>query len=116
MEDIMADFSVSVSKDGGVSIVKVVGDLDAHVSPEFHKKLEAEVKANPKIVLDFSALNYICSAGMGILTASQGLAQKSGGDIILVGLNDEVKQVFETMGFLQIFNIANSVSEAKASL
>jgi anti-anti-sigma factor len=56
--------------------------------------------------LDFSGLDYISSAGLGILLAAQKRLSARGQSLKLVNVNSHIKDVFHFSGFDQIFEIA----------
>lgn len=56
--------------------------------------------------LDFGALDYISSAGLGTLLAAQKALGEKGQGLRLVNLNAHVRDVFHYSGFDQIFEIA----------
>jgi anti-anti-sigma factor len=96
-----------------VTVVALVGSLDSNTSPEAQQALDAILAGGgKKIVVDFTALDYISSAGLRVLL---GAAKKlSGADaaLRLFGLNETVREVFQISGFSTI--LAVSATEADA--
>ena len=56
--------------------------------------------------VDFSKLDYISSAGLGILLAAQKRLSESGQSLRLINVNSHIRDVFHFSGFDQIFEIA----------
>ena len=56
-------------------------------------------------VIDFSGLNYISSAGLGLLFATQKRLVDDGGALTLVNLNPHIREIFHIAGFDEIFEI-----------
>jgi anti-sigma B factor antagonist len=56
--------------------------------------------------LDFSGLDYISSAGLGVLLAAQKRLSQRGHALRLVNVNSHIRDVFRFSGFDQIFEIA----------
>ena len=56
--------------------------------------------------LDFSGLDYISSAGLGVLLAAQKRLSQRGQALKLVNVNSHIRDVFRFSGFDQIFEIA----------
>lgn len=56
--------------------------------------------------VDFAGLDYISSAGLGILLAAQKRLSQSGQSLKLINVNSHIKDVFHFSGFDQIFEIA----------
>lgn len=59
----------------------------------------------PKIV-DFSRLDYISSAGLGVLLAAQKKLSEQGNGLRLINVNGHIRDVFHFSGFDQIFEIS----------
>ena len=109
----MADFNVSSRYDGDVSIIKVIGYLDAHTAPEleneFNKLLENK---RHKIVVNFSELNYISSAGLGVFMAYVESMREQDGDIKFSNLQDDVFSIFDLLGFPVLYEFFKDETEA----
>jgi anti-sigma B factor antagonist len=56
-------------------------------------------------VLDFSALEYISSAGLGVLLKTQKRLVASGGGLKIINVNNHIYDVFRYSGFHAIFEI-----------
>ncbi|MEO6259438.1 MAG: STAS domain-containing protein [Thermoanaerobaculia bacterium] len=55
--------------------------------------------------IDFAKLDYISSAGLGVLLAAQKRLAEKGQSLLLVNVNTHIKDVFHFSGFDQIFDI-----------
>jgi anti-anti-sigma factor len=102
---------------GGCTLVRVSGRLDAAGGPVFEKAFE-EILAGGvrKIVLDFSALEYISSGGLrGVLSGMKRL-KAAGGGLVVSGLGGVVKEVFAISGFDTLVPVKATADEAAASL
>ena len=70
------------------------------------KKAEAffkDVKTTCKV--NFSALEYISSAGLGVLLAAQKHLKDDGHQLILTKMNKHIRDIFEWARFNMIFKI-----------
>lgn len=56
--------------------------------------------------VDFARLDYISSAGLGVLLAAQKKLSEQGRGLRLVNMNGHIRDVFRFSGFDQIFEIA----------
>jgi anti-anti-sigma factor len=95
-------------KDGdGETIVELSGRLDANSSPllqhSFDAMSEDLFKAN--IALDFSAVDYISSAGLRVLLIIQKKIMAAGGSFFVRNPNGAVREVFDMTGFSAILKI-----------
>ena len=84
--------------------VGLEGRLDTTTAPELEKALKEEMEGATELVLDFSRLDYISSAGLRVLLAAhKAMAGKGGMKVIHV--NEVVNEVFEVTGFSDILTI-----------
>lgn len=94
-------FSASIPEEGRVSLS---GRFDA-AQVEKARAVFDQVKGSATV--DFAALEYISSAGLGILLMTQRRLRESGaGGLKLVNLNKHIRDVFQYAGFDKIFEIA----------
>ena len=84
--------------------VAVEGRLDTSTSPELDELLTAERDNADKLVLDFSGLDYISSAGLRVLLSNH-KAMASKGGMTVTGVSPIVAEIFEITGFSDILNI-----------
>ncbi|HSR52864.1 MAG TPA: STAS domain-containing protein [Acidobacteriota bacterium] len=112
----MADsFQVEKSSEGEITVLQVEGYLDAHTAPDFEKALEEAIQAGQhKIIVDCAKLDYISSAGLGVFMGFVEEVREQAGDIKICGLIPKVRQVFELLGFQQLYHIEDDRPAALA--
>lgn len=110
--------NIKETKKDKATVLVVEGRIDSGTSAELEKKLIAMIEADgvKDIALDFSAMEYISSAGLRVLLMAAKKAGKLGGKVVLSGLSANVKEVFDISGFSNIFNIYASQEEAVKAL
>ena len=91
---------------GGEGIVVISGRLDAAQSPAAQAFLDA---LNGLVTLDCRKLEYISSAGLGVLLKTQKRLMAGNGKLRLAGVNRHVRDVFQYSGFDKIFEIEAAV-------
>ena len=57
-----------------------------------------------KLVLDFTTLEYLSSAGLRVLLAAQKVMNKQG-EMIIRNVNETINEIFEVTGFIDILTI-----------
>ena len=92
-------FSISVNDEG---IVVLTGRFDAS---QTDRAREVFQELKDSTVVDFRDLDYISSAGLGVLLATQQRMKKEGKAIKLVHMNRMVRDVFKIARFDLIFEI-----------
>ncbi len=88
--------------------IKVVPDgrIDSVTSGELQKELDSITrKGNREILIDFSEVTYISSAGLRVFLKVHGSLKQAGGNLMLTALPAHVMDVFKMGGFLKFFNI-----------
>jgi len=55
--------------------------------------------------VDLARLDYISSAGLGILLAAQKALTEKGDGLVLIHLQSHIRDIFQMSGFDQIFKI-----------
>ena len=92
-------FSITVNDTG---VILLTGRLDA---AQVDKAREVFAALEVSAVVDFKELDYISSAGLGVLLATQQRLKKGGNAIKLVNMNRMVRDVFKIARFDLIFEI-----------
>ena len=87
---------------GANGVVVVSGRLDAAQSPTAQSFLDG---VSGTVTLDCGKLEYISSAGLGVLLKTQKRLMASAGKLRLVGVNRHLQDIFLYSGFDQIFEI-----------
>ena len=84
--------------------IALEGRLDTTTAPLFEEEIKASLEGVTELILDFSALDYVSSAGLRVILAAQKTMSKQG-DMKLVGVNDDIMEVFDITGFSDILTI-----------
>ena len=92
-------FDVTLGKNNEVFIA---GRFDAS---QVEKAKSILAKVTGPITVDFKDLEYISSAGLGVLLGTQKRLSESGGGLKLRNLNKHIMDVFRYAGFDKIFVI-----------
>lgn len=82
--------------------VRLSGRLDASQVEKLKGVLDTVTQS---CILDFTELEYISSAGLGVLLATQKRLSDLGHNLKLVNLNKHIRNVFAVAGFDFIFDI-----------
>ncbi len=86
--------------------VELRGRLDTASAAQCEKDLQPLWdNADKQIVLDCTALEYICSSGLRIFLSLRKAVEAKGGKLTIEHINDEIRKVFTLTGFFQLFDI-----------
>lgn len=109
----MSEFNVKRKDDADVSIIYLLGYLDAHTAPDFENALQELVDEDRvKIVVNLAGLSYISSAGLGVFMGFIEDIRQKEGDIKLAEPNEKVYRVFDLLGFPVLYEIFQKEQEA----
>jgi anti-sigma B factor antagonist len=112
---VATNFRVERTEQGGAVVLALDGFLDAHTAPQFENAISDEALAGHlHLIADCRKLSYISSAGLGVFMSFIEEIREKGGDIKLSGIMPKVYQVFEVLGFHELFDIVDSVEAAVA--
>jgi anti-sigma B factor antagonist len=87
---------------GAPGVVVVTGRLDAAQCVAAQAFLD---KVQGLVTLDCAGLEYISSAGLGVLLKTQKRLMAAQGKLKLTGVNPHLRDIFAYSGFDQIFEI-----------
>jgi anti-sigma B factor antagonist len=105
--------NISTREEGAVTVVGVEGNLDTNTAPDAQQHLDGLQDGGvQKILVNFTDLDYISSAGLRVLLATAKRISASGGSLRICGLNETVNEVFEISGFSVILSVFGSEAEA----
>ena len=96
--------TIAKQQNGSALTLALEGRLDTVTSPELEKELKASLDGADSLVLDFSKLDYISSAGLRVLLSAH--KQMSGkGGMKVTNVNEIVREVFDVTGFADILTV-----------
>jgi anti-anti-sigma factor len=83
------------------------GELDTAAAPEFEEAMQPLFDSKGReIIIDCTDLEYIASSGLRILLNILKKAKASGSRVVLRGVNEVIRDVFELTGFINLFEFA----------
>ena len=80
------------------------GRLDTTTAPELEAAIKESIEGVTDLTFDFGAMEYISSAGLRVLLATQKIMNKQG-QMKIVGVNETIMEIFEVTGFSDILTI-----------
>ena len=95
---------IITNKDNSKLVIELKGRLDTSTVPELEAELKTALDGVNEIVFDFKELAYVSSAGLRILLATQKRMNRQG-IMTIKNVCEDVKEIFEVTGFVDILNI-----------
>ncbi|MEM0984145.1 MAG: STAS domain-containing protein [Planctomycetota bacterium] len=112
----MSDAVINVEKTDNppATIVAPQGNVDMSTSPELRQALRSALDSSPaRLIVDLSDVSYMDSSGLATLVEAMRTAKSSPRiPMVLCGLNDTVRAIFEIARLHQFFEIAPSRDDA----
>ena len=94
-------------------ILRLTGRLDASSSPILERTLEELLKKGHNlIILDFTSLDYLSSAGMRLLLSYTKKLHIANGGLHCCSMSGEVMEIIKMAGFEKILRIFHSEKAA----
>ena len=111
----MMTLTTELEREGGAVVVVVRGEVDVAVTGELTDALrEAIGEGGRRVVVDLESVDFIDSAGLGVLVAGLKRARTRGGDLALVATGVGVTKVLEITGLQRIIEVHETREAALA--
>ena len=86
-------------------VLAVEGRVDTITSQELEQSINEEIGNFNSLTLDFEKLEYISSAGLRVLIATQKKLKKEDVPLEIINVNETIKEIFRMSGFDKILKI-----------
>ncbi len=96
--------TITKANDGDKLTLTLEGRLDTTTTPQLEEELKSVLNDVKTLVFDFGSLEYLSSAGLRVLLATQKQMNQQG-SMIITNVNDTIMEVFEVTGFVDILTI-----------
>jgi len=93
---------IEISEGNASPWAQIAGRFDAAQAPSAQQRLDALAGT---VTLECQQLEYISSAGLGVLLKTQKRLLAAGGRLRLTGVQAHIRDIFVYSGFDQIFEI-----------
>jgi anti-sigma B factor antagonist len=93
--------------------VKISGFLDSSTFPQLQEHLDDLLRqGNHHYLLDLANLDYISSAGLGVLMGILREVREKNGDLKIINMSEKIERVFYLLGFSRLMKVYPSEPEA----
>jgi anti-anti-sigma factor len=102
---------------GDTRVVVVSGRLDGAASTGFAQRVGVfATEANAKLLLDFSGVDFVTSAGLRAVLQIVKRVKASGGVLALCSVQAPVREVLDISGFTSMFDVHPARPDAIAAM
>lgn len=96
---------IKVEPFGDATVLVPVARVDSATAKAFEAKVLQVVNSGaPRIILDFSELDYISSAGLRVVLVGAKMT-RAPRKLVLCGMKPHIREVFDVSGFAKILSI-----------
>ena len=96
--------TITTNLNGKTLEVSLEGRLDTVTAPQLEAELKKSMADADSLILNFSKLDYITSAGLRVLLSAHKAMDTKGG-MKVTHVNEIVREVFDVTGFADILTI-----------
>ena len=101
----------------GIVILNLKGRLDATNSGQVQAKIMEELKKGcKKMIINFSEVIYISSAGLRVLIFATKYFARNSSPFAICAIDENIMKVFEISGLVNLFTIHNDLETGINSL
>lgn len=104
---------ISVEEVDQKIVLRIEGRIDTSTAPQLEKKLaQLTQEHHHRLILDFTQVNYLSSAGMRVLLSVAKKLKVSKGHLALFALQESVAEIVRLAGFDKVLHIFSTEKEA----
>lgn len=97
--------ATTFEQSGSILTVKPEGRIDTKTSPILESDIQKYIDSTDNMILDFTNVDYISSAGMRVLLALHKRLNKKGGTFKVTNVKDSILDIFNLVGFSNMVEV-----------
>jgi anti-sigma B factor antagonist len=106
---------INIKTVNDVKIAVLKGDIDASTAPSVTQSVLPLIEPEKTMILDMTEVPFMSSAGLRVLLSLYRQTSVKDGNLLLVGLNEDLQDIMSVTGFLEHFQISNTLEEGLAA-
>lgn len=104
--------SLVTRDDRGWTVVSLTGEIDVATAPRLREHLAAACASAPRIIVDLTHVDFLDSAGLGVLAGAMKRARFRGRTLRLVCPCRQIRNVLVMTGLAKVFWIHDTLDDA----
>lgn len=111
-------FEISIPEEQNLVFIKLSGNLlERYDATDYLNEINSFIEqGTAKFILDLSKLEYINSNGLSVLINTLTKARNAGGDVVIFGVSERLRQLFIITKLDNVFRAAVDEQSAKTLL
>lgn len=107
---------VKISNTDKIVTIAVEGSIDSNTAGDLQSQIMDKVVESQNVLLDFSKVDFVSSAGLRVLLMIYRQIKSKNGKVVLVGVSEEIHDVMSMTGFVNFFEITDTIENALKTL
>ena len=100
-----------------VVLTPIAGRFDAHQVPKVQKEIDAALaNAANTVIMELSEVNFVDSSALAVMVRTMKHCRQRNGELILCGLRQPVRIIFELTRMDKAFRIFDDAAAARAAV
>ena len=91
--------------EGTTLTMAIEGRIDTQTAPELQKAVDASIGDVKDLILDFSKVLYVSSAGLRVILTAQNAMDQKNGSMVIRNAAKNIVDVFKVTGFDTFLNL-----------
>ncbi len=113
----MATSQVITKNTAKVAVITIDGRFDAHQVPQVQQEIDSVLATGKSnIILNLASVNFVDSSALAVMVRGLKRCREHNGELILCGLGQPVRIIFELTRMDRAFRIFNDVASAEAAI
>ena len=104
--------TVTLNEKDGIKIVVLTGSFDSSTVSAAQEQVLTCIKNESNVILDMINVEFLSSSGLRMLLLIYREVKTQNGQIVLVGVIEEIRDVMENTGFINYFVLSDTLEEA----
>lgn len=94
-------------RDGDRLMVRLAGELDHFCAQSVRRELDALISSTSvrTLILDFTALQFMDSSGIGVILGRYRLMRDKGGQMAVIHMNAHIARIFHMSGLDRVIQV-----------
>ena len=109
-------FEAEIRRNGDLAVLDMHGDVDGAADEALNGAYDQVIADNPtRVLLNFADVSYINSTGIALIVGLLAEARRSSRTIVVCGLTDHYKEIFEITRISDFVTIVDDEAAALAA-
>lgn len=103
---------LKISTKENIVTISIQGSIDSNTAGNLQSQIMDKVAVTNNVLLDLTRVDFVSSAGLRVLLMIYRQIKSKNGKVILVGVSEEIYDVMSMTGFVNFFEITDTVENA----